>query len=59
MSSKEIIIRSNIVAKKSSDIRQVTRKAVAGLSEAELIERHSIGIYEEEEEEGRETSKKD
>lgn len=47
MIEKKIIIKSDITIKQSLDIRQVTRKAVAGLSEAELIERNSIGTYKE------------
>jgi hypothetical protein len=43
---KKIVVKSTVTVKKTSDIRQVARKAVAGLSEAELIERNSIGTYE-------------
>jgi len=48
MSKKTIVVKSSIVVKKSSELRKVKYKATAGLSEAEVIERHTIGEYEEE-----------
>ena len=47
---KKITVESAVTIKKSSDVRKVKRKAVAGLSEAELIERNSIGTYKKEDE---------
>jgi len=44
---KEIIVKSSIDAKQSKDFQKITHKAVAGLSEAELIERNTIGKHEE------------
>lgn len=58
--SNEIIVKSSIVAKKAPGLKNIQQKAVAGLSEAELIERHTIGQLEEEDkkdEEGEEASK--
>ncbi len=49
MTEKKLVVKSTVTARKSSDMRQVARKAVAGLSEAELIERNSIETYREEE----------
>lgn len=43
-----IVVNATVTVKKSSDLRKVQRKAVAGLSDAELIERNSVGTYEEE-----------
>ena len=48
MTEKKLVVKSDVTVRKSSDMRQVSRKAVAGLSEAELIERNSIGTYKEE-----------
>ena len=39
----KITIKSSVTAKESPMLRSVKHKAVAGLSEAELIERHTIG----------------
>jgi len=47
MNEKKIVVKSSVTVKKSPDLRKVQRKAVAGLSEAELIERNTIGEYEE------------
>lgn len=45
--SDKIVIKSSITVKKSSDVKEIKHKATAGLSEAEAIERHTIGEYEE------------
>ena len=47
MSHSEIIIQSSVNAKQSKDFKKITHKAVAGLSEAELIERNTIGKLKE------------
>ena len=47
--SEKIVINSSIEAKESPMLRSVKPKAVAGLSEAEIIERNTIGEIEEEE----------
>jgi len=56
--NKKIVVQSAVAVKKSSNLRKVKRKAVAGLSEAELIERNSIGEFKQqkEEEEGKDAS---
>lgn len=59
MTEKKLVVRSDVTARKSSDMRQVSRKAVAGLSEAELIERNSIGTYKEEDDNDNGDSKGD
>lgn len=59
----EIVVKATVNVNTSPKLRQVARKAVAGLSEAELIERNSIGTYREEDEDDadkkRATKKKD
>lgn len=47
---KVINVNSSVVIKQSPNLRQVTHKAKAGLSEEEAIERHTIGNFEKEEE---------
>lgn len=42
---KMIDVDTSIVIKKSPDCREIAHKAHAGLSEAEAIERHTIGSY--------------
>ena len=58
--SEKITIKSSITAKESPMLRTVQHKAVAGMSEAEIIERHTIGEFntakKEEEEKEKETS---
>ncbi len=44
---KEIVVQSSVTVKQSKDFKKITHKAVAGLSEAELIERNTIGKLEE------------
>lgn len=58
MSEKKIVVKSTVTARKSSNFKQVVRKAVAGLSEAELIEKNSIGTYEEDDKDGDDGIKK-
>jgi len=53
----KIEVKSDVVVKASPDCKPIIQKAVAGVSNAELIERYTIGEYrEEEEEEEQETS---
>lgn len=58
MTKKKLVVKSDVTVKKSSDMRQVARKAVAGLSEAELIERNSIGTYREEDTDDKDRDKR-
>lgn len=46
-----IDIQAELVIKKSPDCRQVAHKAKAGLSEAEAIERHTVGRFGDDDEE--------
>ena len=46
---RQIEIKSDLQVKASPDCKPIKHKAVAGLSEAELIERHTIGNYDKEE----------
>lgn len=48
---KEIVVKSQINARQGSDFKQIKHKATAGFSEAELIERYTIGDYSDEEKE--------
>ena len=48
---KTINVQSSVVIKKSQDFKQVTHKATAGLSEADAIERFTIGNIEDDEKE--------
>jgi len=48
---KAIDIESSVVVKKSPDFKQVGHKATAGLSEAEAIERFTVGNIEDDERE--------
>lgn len=48
---KVINVNSSIVIKKSPDCREVTPKATAGLSEAEAIERNTVGSFGQKKEE--------
>ncbi len=50
---KQIEIRSSVTIKPSPDCKPIKHRAIAGFSEAELIERHTIGEYNDEEEEGK------
>lgn len=42
---KVINVKSSVVIKKSPEFKDITHKASAGLSEAEAIERHTIGNF--------------
>jgi hypothetical protein len=44
---KTINIQSSVVVKKSQDFKQVSHKATAGMSEAEAIERFTVGNIED------------
>lgn len=48
---KTIDVRSSVVVKQSPNLREVTHKAKAGLSEEEAIERNTIGSFEESDDE--------
>ena len=52
---KVIDVHSSMVVKKSPNLREVTHKAKAGLSEEEAIERHTIGKLEKEQEDREES----
>ena len=45
----KIEIESTLQVKASPDCKPIKHKAIAGLSEAELIERHTIGDYDKKE----------
>lgn len=51
-----LVIPSKVIARKAPDFKEVAPKAVAGLSEEELIERNAIGDTEEKEDEEKEAS---
>ena len=53
---KTINIESTVVVKKSQGFKKITHKANAGLSEAEAIERFTIGNVEDD---GQEEKEKD
>jgi len=57
---KIINVNSSVVVKKSEDFKQISHKATAGMSEAEAIERFTVGNLEdtEEREEDEETQSK-
>lgn len=42
----DIEVRSEIVSRPAPDLEEIKPRAVAGLTEDELIERHLIGTYE-------------
>ena len=44
---KTINIESSVVVKKSQDFKEVAHKATAGMSEAEAIERFTVGNFED------------
>jgi len=48
----KIEINSDIVAKAGPDCKPIIQKAVAGVSNAELIERYTIGEFQEEDDAG-------
>ena len=43
--NKELVVKSVLTAKKAPGLKTIQHKAIAGISEAELIERHTIGEY--------------
>jgi len=47
---KKINIKSSMTVKASPDCKPIKHKATAGLSQAELIERYTIGEYDDKEE---------
>ena len=47
----DIEFTTGLKAKKSPDFKDVTHKATAGVSEKDLIERNTIGKFEEAEDE--------
>lgn len=53
---KTILVDAKLSVKKSPDLRKVQYKASAGLSDAEVIERYTLGEYNtrKDEEEGSE-----
>lgn len=57
--SDKIKIKSSVTAKESPELRSVTHKAVAGISEAELIERHTIGEFDTNKEDEKENDEKE
>lgn len=46
-----ITVNPDIIVRESPDMEQVNSKAVAGVSEKELIERNVLGEYKEDEDE--------
>jgi len=58
--NKKIVLKSSISVKKSPGLKKIQHSAKAGLSEAEAIERNTIGSFKEkdaddETEEGRDS----
>lgn len=54
----EIIVKPDITAKASPDMKQLKPRAVAGVSKEELIERNVVGEYKEDDEESEEPTSK-
>ncbi len=52
---KTIDVPTTLVVKKSPDCKVVAHKAKAGLSEAQAIERHTVGNFGDNEEESDES----
>jgi len=48
---KEIVVKSIVNAKEAPGLKTIKHKAVAGISDAELIKRHTIGEYDKQDEE--------
>ena len=46
-----ITVKSILTAKKAPGLKTIQHKAIAGISDAELIERHTIGEYTKDKEE--------
>lgn len=49
--NKELIVKSFLTAKEAPGLKTIQHKAVAGISETELIKRHTIGEYDKHEDE--------
>lgn len=47
MSEERITLKANMTVKESAGIKNLQQRAVAGLTEEELIERHTIGKLDE------------
>jgi hypothetical protein len=47
MSDERITLKANMTVKESVGIKNLQQRAVAGLTEEELIERHTIGKLDE------------
>lgn len=43
MSEERIILKAQMTVKASAEVKNIQERAVAGLTEEELIERHTIG----------------
>ena len=52
MSDERITLKANMTVKESVGIKNLQQRAVAGLTEEELIERHTIGKLDESTEPG-------
>lgn len=50
----DIEVKTGITAKQAPDFKDVTLKAVAGITEHDLVERHTIGKIKNEEDEDEE-----
>ena len=48
--NKKLVVKSILTAKQAPGLEKIQQKAVAGISDAELIERHTIGEYNKEDE---------
>jgi hypothetical protein len=48
---KKIEVESSVISKKSPDFKKIEKKAVAGLSNVDLINKHTIGEYDKDEDE--------
>lgn len=42
---KTINVQADMVVKKSPEFKKITHKAIAGMSEAEAIDKHTIGGF--------------
>lgn len=54
--NKVIDVKTSVVVKKSQGFKEVAHKAHAGLSEAEAIERFTVGNIDDEDEQEREAT---
>lgn len=48
--NKKLVVKSILTAKEAPGLKKIQQKAVAGISDAELIERHTIGEYDKKDE---------